>query len=257
MTKTWDLAIAQLIYFLPSAIPTLYCLWRHRSVEFLGWFFLFGFVLLQVTGSAMILAAGQDGTPSSTAIILLSVGISPLIVGVSGIVHEWAKLCGLVKTKAGNTWSWVIVVLYHLLVLGGITLYAIGASDASKQDKASTGETMAKAGIIVLLLLWLVMCGFFGFLTRLSGGISSAKALYYSLIIALLLLGIRLIYQCVAVFNMQDEIFNPVTGSIALRAVFEFLPGAFILLVLVAGGVMSVHNLAAPYRAVSNDIELA
>jgi hypothetical protein len=45
---------------------------------------MFIFVMLQIVGSGMIVGAGQKGQPSNIAITLISVGLSPLLVGVAG-----------------------------------------------------------------------------------------------------------------------------------------------------------------------------
>jgi hypothetical protein len=90
-TDTWDLAVVEFVFYVPSALPVLYCTWAYRQTALVGWIFVVAFVLLQIIGSGLIVAAGKEGQPSSTAIILISVGLSPLLVGVAGYVffHEW------------------------------------------------------------------------------------------------------------------------------------------------------------------------
>lgn len=46
------------------------------------------------------------------------------------------------------------------------------------------------------------------------------------------------------------------TGSIALRVIFQFLPGAFTLLALIVGGVMSMEEVSAAQLA-RQEIEMA
>jgi hypothetical protein len=83
-THTWDLAVAELVFYIPSAIPVFYCTWIYRKTALVGWIFISAFVLLNLIGSGMIVSAGEEGVPSTTAIILISVGLSPLLVGLAG-----------------------------------------------------------------------------------------------------------------------------------------------------------------------------
>jgi hypothetical protein len=64
--------------------PVLWLTWSYRQTALAGWIFMFIFVMLQIIGSGMIVGAGKDGQPSNIAIILISVGLSPLLVGVAG-----------------------------------------------------------------------------------------------------------------------------------------------------------------------------
>ena len=99
-THRWVLALVEIIYFGTAAIPLTYVVWKHRSTGLRGWLFLGLFIVLQITGSGMILGAGQDGTPSATAIIIVQVGLSPLIFGLAGIIHEYSELADLEREQA-------------------------------------------------------------------------------------------------------------------------------------------------------------
>jgi hypothetical protein len=65
-------------------VPVLWLTWSYRQTALVGWIFMFIFVMLQIIGSGMIVGAGKYGQPSNIAIILISVGLSPLLVGVAG-----------------------------------------------------------------------------------------------------------------------------------------------------------------------------
>ena len=91
----------------------------------------------------------------------------------------------------------------------------------------------------------------------IKGGAQSLRPLLFGIVISLLLLKVRLIYSTIAVFLNYEPKFNPVSGSIALKVIFQFLPGALILLALVTGGVMSAQKQEDVYEAVRNDIPLS
>lgn len=242
-TKTWDLALTQILFYFPSCIPVLYCFWRHRKFGFAGWFFLFAFLTLQIVGGILTVAAGENGTPSSTAIIITSVGISPLMFAVAGVMHEWLKLSDFPRTKKGKRIDMLCNILYHLAVTVGIAIYAVGASDASKPGSTSGGTTEWKVGIIILFLLVIVLdVAFFIFWRKIGTG--GSQPLFWSIAISQVLLLIRLIYQVVATFKEDKGEYSYINGSIALRVVFQFLTGAFITLALVIAGVMSLETVA-------------
>jgi presenilin-like A22 family membrane protease len=149
-----------------------------------------------------------------------------------------------------------VLLAYHIAVMAAIAIYATGQSQASKPAQHSSGQPMAEAGILLLLILSLIMDAAFVTLI-IKGGTQPLKALLLAIVISLLLLKVRLIYQTIAVFLNYEQKFNPVTGSIALRAIFQFLPGAFILLALVTGGVVSARKQEEMYEAVQADIPLS
>lgn len=95
----------------------LYCFWKHRHGGVSGWFFLSGFLVLQIVGAGLTLSAGKHGTPSSTAITLTSVGLSPLILAVAGIMKEWVTLAGFLRSKKRRTWAMILEVVYVSLQL--------------------------------------------------------------------------------------------------------------------------------------------
>lgn len=45
----------------------------------------------------MTLSAGQNGTPSTTASLITNVGLSPLILSVVGVIHEWITIGGVMS----------------------------------------------------------------------------------------------------------------------------------------------------------------
>ena len=143
----------------------------------------------------------------------------------------------------------------HIAVITAIAIYASGASKHASDPSNDNANAEWRTGIILLLMLWIVLCLAFAVLAR-KVPLSSSRALFWLILIALVLIGIRVIYQCVATFNKNQGSFNPVTGSIALRVIFQFLPGAFTLLALVGGGVMSIEEVAVACVLTRNDVEM-
>jgi UPF0716 family protein affecting phage T7 exclusion len=77
------LTTAQLAIYIVLAIPVIYILFKHWPVGTIGWGYLLVFCTLRIVGGAMSLHS--TGT---TASIISSVGLSPLLLATSGILHE-------------------------------------------------------------------------------------------------------------------------------------------------------------------------
>jgi len=83
-----NLNIAQLAIYAALLIPVIYILFRHGGPGLIGWFYILAFCSLRVVGGVISLSSDKKGTPSTTAAIISSIGLSPLIIGISGLLHE-------------------------------------------------------------------------------------------------------------------------------------------------------------------------
>ena len=77
-----QLSTAELAIYSILSPPAAYVLVKHGKVGFLGWFYILLFFSLRIIGGALVLA------DSSSARIISSIGLSPLIMAASGILHE-------------------------------------------------------------------------------------------------------------------------------------------------------------------------
>jgi hypothetical protein len=86
------LAIAELIIYLPLLPIALSVLIRHGRHGIVGWGFLAAFCILRIIADGLQIndqVKENDGLPiDSTAAIVNSVGISPLLLAFSGILSE-------------------------------------------------------------------------------------------------------------------------------------------------------------------------
>jgi hypothetical protein len=77
------LSVAELAIYISLAFPTVYLIIKHGRQRLLGWLFLFIFCTLRIIGGALAI-----NSSSPTANIISSVGLSPLLLAASGILHE-------------------------------------------------------------------------------------------------------------------------------------------------------------------------
>lgn len=78
-----SLSAATLAIYIILAIPVVFLAIKHKRHGLLGWFFLFLFCALQIIGSGMSVSS-----TSPSASIVSNVGLSPLLLATSGILHE-------------------------------------------------------------------------------------------------------------------------------------------------------------------------
>jgi len=80
------LAIAELALYLILLPVVIYILIRHGKHGLDGWMFLTVFCILRLTSSG--LQIGDRNSTSNTGAIVNSVGISALLLAISGVMHE-------------------------------------------------------------------------------------------------------------------------------------------------------------------------
>jgi len=79
-----SLAKATIAIYVILTIPTLFVAVKHGLRHLLGWAFLFVFLTLKMIGSGLALKS----SPGSSASIVSSIGLSPLLIAAAGVLHE-------------------------------------------------------------------------------------------------------------------------------------------------------------------------
>ena len=77
-----SLSTVEIFVYAALAVPVMYLLVKHGRHGLLGWLYLFAFCSLRVIGGVL------DRKGSSAAGIVANIGLSPLILAASGILHE-------------------------------------------------------------------------------------------------------------------------------------------------------------------------
>ena len=87
--QTKSVSVASIIVYLALLQPTLFCFWKHGKRGFLGWFYVQLFCLVRIIGSGFAIYGINKHSPGGVAtLVLQSVGLSPLLLGAVGILHE-------------------------------------------------------------------------------------------------------------------------------------------------------------------------
>lgn len=83
------IAIAQLAFFIAISPLILFCIWTHGRRHCLGWLFLSFFATIRVIGSILTISErSAQGPPGIGVQVLSGSAISPLLVGIAGVMHE-------------------------------------------------------------------------------------------------------------------------------------------------------------------------
>jgi hypothetical protein len=88
MMSVETLPIAVLIVYAALVQPTFYCLLKHGRPGFLGWIVLQSFCFIRIIGSILQIHFDSTKSTSQVPLILNNIGLSPLLLGLLGILHE-------------------------------------------------------------------------------------------------------------------------------------------------------------------------
>ncbi|KAE9380391.1 hypothetical protein N431DRAFT_522467 [Stipitochalara longipes BDJ] len=235
---------AQLAIYGALSLPVIYILIRHGRPGLLGWLYVLAFCSLRIVGGAMALSADKSGTPSSAAATISSIGLSPLLIGMSGVLHE-ARYYRNSNLRGSREWP--LVAIFHLIVITGLGIVASGASAFSGVNVKPSTLTLLKVGIIILLLSWVILC-VWSLLSMLPsqqtvdapGHVGGTKLLY-AVLFSLPFAGIRMVYSVISILAPSKSL-NPTTGAIGLRIGLSFIPELIAILALTYVG-LATHKL--------------
>lgn len=128
------------------------------------------------------------------------------------------------------------------------------ASLSIAADKISRYHELQEAGAVLMLLSWTVLVVLTARLFSKTRSIKSVLYQHICLLIALLPIGVRVLYGVVYTFNHSPSV-NHVTSSFALLLILVFLMLLLGSLVLVAGGILS-RGVVEEYKDVAIPLDV-
>ncbi|EKJ78609.1 hypothetical protein NXS19_004130 [Fusarium pseudograminearum] len=236
---TDSIAAAKLALYIILAQPAIYCLFKHGKTGFIGWLYVQIFCVLRITTGGI----GLHGASSSTGTVILnSIGLSPLLLAASGILHEARRAT---NPRLNRRFDIVLEVQYHALVGAAMALIIVSVINLQKGKDVSKNETLLHVASAIIALAWVLLAVWSLWSlgkTRSSrnGAVPSLRdgmLLLYAVFIALPLLGLRLSY---AIAFLQLQISNPSSGFLSSKAVevcLGLVPELLVTVIFVAVGV--------------------
>ena len=92
LDSTTNLAIAELVIYIVLLPTVFFILIKHGKHGLFGWLFLIAFCILRIVADGLQInnhvQESHGKAPSVTAAIVNSVGVFPLLLAISGIIHE-------------------------------------------------------------------------------------------------------------------------------------------------------------------------
>ncbi|RAH73370.1 uncharacterized protein BO66DRAFT_220582 [Aspergillus aculeatinus CBS 121060] len=233
---TSGLLVSQLALYAPLTLPTLYLVFSHGRHGLLAWLYLLAFCVLRVTGAVM----GLHNPHNTGAQIISSIGLSPLLLSIDGVLHEARIYC----LSPNKRTEWTFMALIHVLVATGVAMVGAGAGGLLGDTPKPNDLSNIKVGMVLLEVAWGVLA-LWGLWTRCDGrgapaGLIGREGwlLLTGTLLALPLVEISVIYILVAQITQRADL-NPTTGSLAVRVVLGFLPELLAAIVLVFVGILT------------------
>ncbi|KAF7161696.1 hypothetical protein CNMCM5623_007183 [Aspergillus felis] len=230
-------SVAQLAIYSALVCPALYLALCHRRRGLLGWGYLLVFCILRITGGALSIHSSGSG-----AKIISSVGISPMLLALEGILHE-ARVYR--NRNLNKCLEYAFMAVVHMVVATGVAMVGTGAGGLAGNHPKASDQTNIEVGMALLEACWAVLTISALWTLKDSGektvpGVKEGKMLLHGVLLATVFVGIRVLYGLIAE-STQKQNLNPVTGSLAIRTVLSLLPELVATLILLFVGFRARH----------------
>ncbi|KAJ5825273.1 hypothetical protein N7474_002411 [Penicillium riverlandense] len=224
------LELANIAFYALATLPAIYCFIKHGKHGILGWLYVIIMCGLRLAGNGMAYhALSTTGKPNTAASIIVGIGMSPLLFAALGIMRESnASIQSTLSPFLGLAGT----LIPHLVIGGGIGLAAA----------SSKNPTLLKVGMIVFAMGWLIVTGLvvLSFKAKAhSCRLPGEKKLLLALIVAMPLIGVRVIYAIAATFIYGYSS----AASMPVQVVFGTLPEFLVMITYLSAGIVT-RNLA-------------
>lgn len=240
------IAIAEIIFYVIGLAPAIYVCTRHGFGRHGGWFYLLSLPIVRIVGASCELAAEQKPSVGlyTAAAICNGIGLVPLLLVVMAVLK-----------RANDGMSTRIPVrvfqLSHLVIIIGLALTIAGSVEAIPTNSASeisSGRTLRKAGIILLLIAFIANAAITAFtLFRIRQAWAGDRKLVYAVALSLPFLLVRVIYSVCIAFATHSKTFNAQAPNVFVQAFMQVLMEFIIWTILLVGGLLSPSTKEAPY----------
>ncbi|KZT06263.1 uncharacterized protein LAESUDRAFT_653709 [Laetiporus sulphureus 93-53] len=203
-----DIAIAELVVYVPVLVVALMLVLRHGLARRAGWVFLVILSIIRIIGAATNIASERDGNSDKTLIIIYSVmeasGVSPLLLATAGFLQT-ACADSLddqpLVARALRLMSLLGTVALALAIAGGVT-----AGQATTESSLTQGTNLRHIGDILFVVLFGLICLMLGYCWMNRERILKfRRRLITGTSIAIPFLGIRVLYSLLSAYAPLTE----------------------------------------------------
>ncbi|KAI5212484.1 hypothetical protein E4T38_00577 [Aureobasidium subglaciale] len=146
------LYIATVVLYSCLIVPTFYIWRRHGRAGFLAYNFVFSFCAIRIAGGALSMVARHKPNIETSATVVNSLAISPLLLAELGVLHEARNAC-LVRLKPRVERT--LVGGFHSIITTAIILVVIGIVNVVKGLSTTQDSGLIKAGLAMFVVSYL------------------------------------------------------------------------------------------------------
>lgn len=214
-TASTVIAIISLIFYVPTLLLALYICTKHTFTRSSGWLYTLILCIIRIISSILQIVSYTNPSKGllQTAIILDSVGISPLLLATLGILSRFVDLA---NTKASPTFKTRHFRIIQVVITVGLVLAITGGTGMQTGQQTQMPASSKSAavlyvvGFVAILFVLLVSVPRRHLVPRRERNVPIA------IFVAVPFIAVRLLYTVLSVF-VHDHLFNIVTGSVAVR----------------------------------------
>ena len=254
-TKSITLSCVELAIYFPLVPVVLYLAYRHGKHGLLGYISLNLFVPLRIVADIISISEHNGTTPSIAAAVVSSIGLSPLLLCLAGLLHE-IHYYQVVSTHDKHTTErinsrlWLVQTQFHAATIVGMVLVIVGTvnlyshSKPLSSSKIQSDNHLREAGACIITAVWIGLAAYSLFVymkVKKTPELHSTKMGRYAacVIAAVPFIGARALYTVVYTFDHGDNSLSPITGSFAVKLVLVVLVQLLAVLAFIAGGWMT------------------
>lgn len=159
-------SVAQLTIYSVLVCPAVYLTLCHHRRGLLGWGYLLAFCILRITGGALSIHSSSSG-----AKIISSVGISPVLLALDGILHEacviplennmtlltYLSRKVYCKRNLNKRLEYVFMAFVHVVVATGVAMVGTGAGGLAGKNPKASDQTNLDVGMALLEACWAIL----------------------------------------------------------------------------------------------------
>ncbi|CAI7634525.1 unnamed protein product [Penicillium palitans] len=227
--STEALELAGIIFYAIATIPAFYCFAKHGKHGLLGWLYVIMMCGLRLVGNSIAYhAMSTTGEPNVAASIINGIGLSPLLMASLGLLSESNH--SIQRTLPVFLGGFGLLIP-HLVIGAGIGLAAA----------SSKHSILLEVGLVIFAIGWLIVVAF----TFISWKVNSAslrsddeKKILLSVMIAMPLIGVRVIYAVASAFAHHSAS----GGSLPVRVILGTLPEFLVMVNYLTAGVVTRNS---------------
>jgi hypothetical protein len=257
LSNSNDLSIVELIFYTPACLFSIFLCLRHGFGMNKGWVFLLIFSLIRIAGASVQLAT--IGCPTSiplltTAALLASIGLSPLLLTVMGLQF---RVCKSINKEYRTLIQPMTIRVAHLPIFVGLLLIIFGMDGSAaylKKHGTFPTEVITKIGVLLLVAVFaFVVLTNAMFMFRSSHAEPGERRLLNAIAASIPSLLVRVLYIVLITFS-HIQMFSILHGSIVALACMAIMQEMIVVLIYIGVGITLPRRIRKPKESQPNEI---